>query len=245
LQGSSNADRQTNQAFNSHSNEPSNSADHGTGYNPADYLTKPGGLTQIPSWVANGGPVAITNWLNNAYINHRTPHGVVRAGSADNDPNVVSVPLNYAVTPKLPPLERDIATGEIIGWRAWRVVEGTHLSHEEDRVPYACVLKSCTTEVSWVRGVPFKADAKPTDYDASGFAPGVHAWKKKDDAVGYSAGSFFWGHSVVVGEVELWGEVVEHEDGYRAEYTQIKSIYGNSALADRVREFYGVPASAI
>jgi hypothetical protein len=45
---------------------------------------------------------------------------------------------------------------------------------------------------------------------------------------------------IVIGQVELWGEVIEHEWGYRAEYAAIKSIYSDSDIAHQIREIYGV-----
>lgn len=49
---------------------------------------------------------------------------------------------------------------------------------------------------------------------------GVHAWKTLDGAKEYAGGIM----EVVIGRVELWGEVVEHERGYRAEFAAIKSL---------------------
>ena len=37
---------------------------------------------------------------------------------------------------------------------------------------------------------------------------------------------------IVIGYVDLWGKVVEHENGYRAEYGQVKSLF----LHDAIRE---------
>jgi hypothetical protein len=153
---------------------------------------------------------------------------------------VLSVPIELALQKPPPPLKREIVTGEIIGWRAWRVKPSWFSSAtQRDSVR----LLSCTLDVEWKPGVPFQAERKPTDYDASGFSPGVHAWKSFKQALSYSDPTAACGESRIIGEVELWGEVVEHEDGYRAEFAQIKSIYNNGALADRLRRVYGVPKS--
>jgi hypothetical protein len=39
----------------------------------------------------------------------------------------------------------------------------------------------------------------------------------------------FWGvapsqHSMALGTIEMWGEIVEHERGYRASFARVKSI---------------------
>jgi len=48
---------------------------------------------------------------------------------------------------------------------------------------------------------------------------GVYAFKERS---GISSLGMSSAH--VVGEVELWGEIVEHEIGYRAEYARIRSL---------------------
>src|SRR5262249_54717968 len=55
----------------------------------------------------------------------------------------------------------------------------------------------------------------------------------------YSAGRA----SLLFGRVKIWGEVVEHEWGYRSEFGKIVSLdYGDPELLDRFRKIYrGVP----
>jgi hypothetical protein len=49
-----------------------------------------------------------------------------------------------------------------------------------------------------------------------------------------------------VGEVSLWGRVIEHAVGYRAQFAYPKSlaVVGDDALAEKVSTLYGVPAVA-
>lgn len=44
---------------------------------------------------------------------------------------------------------------------------------------------------------------------------GIHAWRFKPWAYAYSGGVR------VLGRVKLWGQIVEHQDGYRAQYAKI------------------------
>jgi hypothetical protein len=55
-------------------------------------------------------------------------------------------------------------------------------------------------------------------------------------------------HGVAIGTVDLWGTVIEHEDGYRAEYAQVQSIDRllhvpqpeSTWLLEHLRALYGV-----
>src|SRR3990167_93688 len=45
----------------------------------------------------------------------------------------------------------------------------------------------------------------------------------------------------VIGEVWLWGKVIEHEHGYRAQYAYPAAIYNNHPQAKEIAKLYGVP----
>ena len=48
------------------------------------------------------------------------------------------------------------------------------------------------------------------------------------------------GH-LLFGKVKIWGEVVEHEAGYRSEFARIVSLdYGDPELLEKFRMIYGV-----
>lgn len=91
-----------------------------------------------------------------------------------------------------------IHLGEIIAWRCWRLERG--------------LLRSMAVDHVWAPDEPMEGDISAS--------LGVHAWKKLSDAMGYYGGS----RDIVIGTVALWGEVVEHEKGYRAEYAKINSL---------------------
>jgi hypothetical protein len=45
----------------------------------------------------------------------------------------------------------------------------------------------------------------------------------------------------VFGKVKIWGEIVEHEAGYRSEFAKIVSLdYGGPELLDKLRKIYRV-----
>jgi hypothetical protein len=56
---------------------------------------------------------------------------------------------------------------------------------------------------------------------------GIHAFKSFDEAFKYAEKASDWifpNGNVVVGHVALWGDVIEHEHGYRAEYGSVYDI---------------------
>ena len=97
------------------------------------------------------------------------------------------------------PAEGELRVGEITAWRAWRVQQSSHTT-----------LRSVYCTDAWLPGQIMSGDTKTF---------GIHAWKELQGAVDYISG--FGG---VVGQVALWGDVIEHEHGYRAEHAKIVSL---------------------
>lgn len=106
-------------------------------------------------------------------------------------------PTTAAPTPK-PIEDAGIRAGEIRAWRCWRLHHG--------------FLRSATAQAVWAPGEVMTGDVS---------VAGVHAWKTQSKALEYG----LEGNSpIIFGEVDLWGEVVEHEDGYRAEFAAIVTL---------------------
>lgn len=129
-----------------------------------------------------------------------------------------------------PPLKRDaFRVGEIIGYRCWKVENG--------------LLRSVYQDDVWVPGKTLEG-RELGDWDQRG----IHAWKdpasrqysdyirsylRRDDWLGPfilswsgvpSMRSIDLRPAMVTGTVYLWGDVVEHERGWRAEYARVRSI---------------------
>ncbi|WP_316176170.1 hypothetical protein [Bradyrhizobium sp. SZCCHNRI1073] len=92
-----------------------------------------------------------------------------------------------------------IRAGEIIGYRAWELHDG--------------LLHSMYAKYIWFPGVIERAH-KIDEY----WGTGLHAFK----TLAHARKEYSWAN--VFGEVALWGEVYEHERGYRAEYAAIRRI---------------------
>ena len=109
-------------------------------------------------------------------------------------------------SPSLPlDLPRTKASAPIVAWRAWNIVR--------DNGQWA--LKSISNQTIWPAGELLEAkDFDRTSYGA-GASGGIHA--VNDWATAHRQGS-------VAGQVYLAGDVVEQEQGYRAEYAYPKSL---------------------
>ena len=86
-----------------------------------------------------------------------------------------------------------LTVGEITAWRTWRVRDG--------------YLVSPVVVVYWAPREAMQGDV---------IENGVYAFKRKTDAL--NEYTVRCGEVAVLGQVALWGEVVEHEHGYRAEF---------------------------
>jgi hypothetical protein len=112
-----------------------------------------------------------------------------------------------SMTERLAPakaLETEDAFGEVIAWRAWlsRVLPVLTSCYREDFI-------WMPRQIEEAKGVG--------DYNQLGF----HAWKDQRAAIRYS---LELGPVVIVGRVKLWGTVIHHELGYRAQFAKILSL---------------------
>ena len=143
-----------------------------------------------------------------------------------------------------------IRSGEIIAWRAWRLCA----------VDKKLMLKSMAMDCLWMPGATMTINSVleqcGIEQDRWERVPpstgaGIHAFKTLDQAVSNYGGY----HRTVYGTVALWGEVIEHTGGYRAEFARLNTIdhidgqaihdlgLGEGAepvLLEALRENYGV-----
>lgn len=136
----------------------------------------------------------------------------------------IGVPRNSG-TPR-----EGIRAGEIIAWRVWYYEEAVFVKNSDTKC--GPCLTSLTTGDPWPYDDPVVGDVE---------TQGVHVWKTRKDADDYSPIG-------VLGTVLLWGEIVEHQFGYRAQYAKVNSIdevrgYGfftNRKRIKKLRRAYGV-----
>lgn len=141
----------------------------------------------------------------------------------------VYVGVDWGTAPK-PSLKREgIVAGEIVGYRCWRVEGG--------------FLRSVYQKDVWLPGNVIEGRGLE-DWDERG----IHAWKsasskeyhdyirgylnQEDDPFTAMYVRYFSGGretinrrpAMVTGTVFLWGDVVEHERGWRAEFARVRSL---------------------
>lgn len=158
--------------------------------------------------------------------------------------------LLNGIEERSPPLKREsIACGEIIGYRCWLVITASGRP----------LLRSVYQTDYWNPNAPLTGRGLE-DWDSRG----IHAWKEPNSEKffeyirGYMDGNHIHHMNtnmpirpaMVTGSVALWGDVVEHEHGYRAEFARIKSIdwlYPDREMMGRelevlahLRKLYGV-----
>jgi len=105
--------------------------------------------------------------------------------------------------------EPRIRAGEIIGWRFWKLGNG--------------LLESSFVSYTWRPGVFERSSFRPMGHHAHGNNFGYHAYKEQDQAEREASMYIRW-WPAVVGCVAMWGEVVEHENGWRSEYAGVRSL---------------------
>ncbi len=110
--------------------------------------------------------------------------------------------LGISPKPETPTKDLPLVTdfGEIVAWRAWVFDLGR--------------LKSPYRETLWAPGAIIKSDHHP--YKSS---KGIFAHKTCERVLEQESD---WS---VIGTVMLWGDVVEHEYGYRAEFARIEKLH--------------------
>jgi len=118
-----------------------------------------------------------------------------------------------------------IRAGEIIAYRAWRVITPT-LFRRGDDLLHSVYFR----DYVWLSDEPACGDVK---------THGIYSFR---DAVRSKAEYSYNAHGVLLfGKVKIWGEVVEHEAGYRSQFGKIASIdYGDPVLVEKFRKIYRV-----
>jgi hypothetical protein len=103
--------------------------------------------------------------------------------------------------------EPRIRAGEIIGWRFWKLCNG--------------LLHSVVVPYTWYPGVFERSGSKQRGY--YNYNAGYHAYRDKEQAEREALMIGCW-WPAVIGSVAMWGEVIEHEHGWRSEYAAVRSL---------------------
>jgi hypothetical protein len=131
----------------------------------------------------------------------------------------------------------------IVGWRVW-VAEVAYTSDGE----LALGLNSLYFALCWPGDRPAVARCEHSTVapcDDDDHLCGIHAAPTLERAAAYLSkrvrDPHEWAHhstQIVVGTVELWGDVVEHEHGWRAKYARPSELYVPSFFKARGYDIY-------
>jgi len=120
-----------------------------------------------------------------------------------------------------------IRVGQIIAYRAWRVMGSGWLIGRDDRLH--SILMS---DYVWHPDKPASGDVR---------THGIYSFRKVIKSMadyGYDAAMR---GPILFGKIKIWGEIVEHEAGYRSEFAKIVSLdYGHPELLEKFRKIYKV-----
>jgi hypothetical protein len=116
-----------------------------------------------------------------------------------------------------------IRTGEIVACRAWRAITPT-LFWSGDDFLHSVRMR----DYIWVPDEPASGDVK---------THGIYSFRhviRSIEEYDYNARGV-----LLFGKIKIWGEVVEHEAGYRSQFGKIISLdYGPPELLEKFRKIY-------
>jgi hypothetical protein len=120
-----------------------------------------------------------------------------------------------------------LRVGEIIAYRAWAVIHPRWFRSGDDRL-HSVLMR----DYVWHPNEPSSGDVR---------THGIYSFqdviRSKED-YGYDSGV---SGPLLFGKVKIWGEIVEHEAGYRSQFGKIVSLdYGDPELLDKFRKIYRV-----
>jgi hypothetical protein len=101
--------------------------------------------------------------------------------------------------------------GEIMGWRFWKLCNG--------------LLHSVVVTYTWRPGVFERSSAEQCEFKNYRIRDnvGFHAFRDKEQAKDQAFIHASWS-PCVIGSVAMWGEVIEHQHGWRSEYAAVQSV---------------------
>jgi len=156
-------------------------------------------------------------------------------------PVVLVVPVDKVDEP--PPRHEGVLMGEVTGWRAWMVSPGIELY-------------SLVTPTRWRPGVPMEGDVDSNSGMPFKIPTGVYALTDRGSAL-WQLARWMLDHyqrqptetryhpwkpiGFVFGSVNLYGEVVFHAHGYRAQFAKITSLDSIHSLLARDDDVPGLP----
>jgi hypothetical protein len=124
--------------------------------------------------------------------------------------------------------DEGLRVGEIIAFRAWRVITPTWPRKDAEPRLHSVAM----SHYIWHPDKPASGDVR---------IHGIYSFRdviRSKQEYGYDLGV---NEPFLFGKVKIWGEIVEHEEGYRSEFGKIVSLdYGDPELLEKFRKIYRV-----
>ncbi len=118
-----------------------------------------------------------------------------------------------------------IAAQQAIYANALQALGAVPLGYAPNPTPPAKPIENAgisAAEKFWATNEPMHGNVNST---GGMYGLGIHAFKSQSSVLESYAGIASRWMPILIGTVALWGEVIEHERGYRAEYGKIASLY--------------------
>jgi hypothetical protein len=137
----------------------------------------------------------------------------------------------------------------IVGWRQWNFMYPhflANLGNDTIYVPREKIEARCE-QYSTIGTLVLRKDHSEEQAPHLTCMCGIYAYKEKPRLLREIRNSCS-GLRLVYGEINLWGKVIEHEDGYRAQFGYPKRLWCTPAiepLAGWIGYVYGVPCEVM
>lgn len=131
-----------------------------------------------------------------------------------------------------------IRTGEIVGWRAWRCHSGRLWSVYLSHIVWPAAGLECTDQIieyGWLGIHALKERGAAEEYMTWFRGWGALSWREALTMTAYEPRYF------VFGQVAMWGTVIEHRRGYRAQFAcPLNLVTPDDADLGEIRKYYGI-----
>jgi hypothetical protein len=124
-------------------------------------------------------------------------------------------------------LPEEVCVQAIVGWRRWSVTMFGETLLSNNGTPWEPFLKLGAICLGGVRCKGVVCEC------------GIYAYKTRQQAEKLDNAPEKVTH--LWGEVSLWGRVIEHSKGYRAQFAYPKAFVNTGGIAQRMAYLYGVP----
>ena len=137
----------------------------------------------------------------------------------------------------------------IVGWRRWNFMYPhflANLGNDTIYVPREKIEARCE-QYSTSGTLVLRKDHSEQQAPHLTCMCGIYAYKEKPRLL-REIRNIYSGLRLVYGEINLWGKVIEHEDGYRAQFGYPKRLWCTPAiepLAGWIGYVYGVPCEVM